>query len=82
MSNTVTINTKYQVTIPKEIRQFISYLKPKQKVIVTIQNGDIVIKPEKNIRDFVGIMGKPPKGAGVKGFNTIRKNAYSKLRKI
>ncbi len=41
----VTIGDKYQVTIPKEIREKLG-IKPGQRVLVTASGGGITIQPE------------------------------------
>lgn len=49
-----TLTTKYQVTIPKEVRKHFSYLNPITKVVVSKYRDKIVIEEKKTIGDFIG----------------------------
>lgn len=42
----VTVGTKYQIVIPKEVRKEIQDIKPGTKVGVYVSNGKVTIKPE------------------------------------
>lgn len=42
----MTVGTKYQIVIPKEIRKKIKDIKPGKKVGVYIKNGEVSIRPE------------------------------------
>lgn len=56
-----TVTSKGQVTIPKEIRIFLK-LKPSDKVDFSLENGRVVLKPIKTLKNFRGSV--PPKGKG------------------
>ncbi len=59
MVSTVTI--KGQVTIPKEIRLFLN-IKPSDKVDFSVENGLVVLRPIKTLKNFRGSV--PAKGTG------------------
>lgn len=50
----VTVSPKYQVVIPKEIRERL-HIKPGQKLIVLGLDGRIELIPEQKISDLRGI---------------------------
>ena len=56
----VTISPKYQIVIPKNIRQAMKLL-PGQKIQVIMYGNRIELVPEKNIKDMRGFL---------KGINT------------
>ena len=56
----VTISAKYQVVIPKEIRQLLN-LKRGQKMIVLVKDGIINLLPERPLSEMRGVF---------KGMNT------------
>jgi len=58
--NTVTVSPKYQVVIPKNIRDALQ-LRPGQKMKVIEYNGRIELIPDRNISDLKGFL---------KGINT------------
>ena len=57
---TVTISPKYQVVIPKAVRQAL-HLRPGQKLQVVAYNGRIELIPERDIKELRGFL---------KGINT------------
>ena len=58
--NTVTVSPKYQVVIPKNIRDALQ-LRPGQKMKVIEYNGRIELIPDRDISDLKGFL---------KGINT------------
>ena len=56
----VTVSPKYQIVIPKTIRQALN-LRPGQKMQVVEYNGRIELIPERDIKDLRGFL---------KGINT------------
>ena len=76
------VSPKYQVTIPKEVREKLPNLKPYQKVYVIERDGEIIIKPKYTIKELAGILGKPPRSGKGMTFEEIRKEAYKKLKKV
>lgn len=56
-----TISTKYQVTIPKEVRKFLDFLQPNTQVSVYTENKRIIIERVPLIADLVGILPAKPK---------------------
>ena len=50
---TVTVSPKYQIVIPREIREAMG-IRPGQKVEVLRDNGIIVLVPVKDIRELRG----------------------------
>jgi AbrB family looped-hinge helix DNA binding protein len=57
---TVTVSPKYQVVIPKDVREAMQ-LRPGQKLKVIEYEGRIELIPDKNISEFKGFL---------KGINT------------
>jgi len=53
MKESMTITVKGQVTIPKEIREFLN-LKPGDKVIFEKEGNIVVLKPARTLLDFRG----------------------------
>ncbi len=49
-----TISTKYQVVIPKPLRERLG-LKPKQKLTVIEKDGMLILIPPKTLNDLRGI---------------------------
>lgn len=58
----VTISTKYQVVIPKEVRRKLK-VKPGQKLTVFVHDGTISLVCDRPLREFRGIA----KGLDVSG---------------
>ncbi len=56
----VTVSPKYQIVIPKKVRQSLN-LRPGQKMQVVEYNGRIELIPERDIKDLRGFL---------KGINT------------
>jgi len=52
---TVTVSPKYQVVIPKDIREEMD-IKPGQTVQMSIYKGNIVLAPLRPIEEFRGIL--------------------------
>ena len=50
-----TLSTKYQIVIPKEVRQSL-HLKPRQKFVVLTKNGVVQLVPKKSIGELRGIL--------------------------
>jgi len=57
---TVTVSPKYQVVIPKAVRQAL-HIRPGQKLQIVEYNGRIELIPEKDIKELRGL---------TKGINT------------
>jgi AbrB family looped-hinge helix DNA binding protein len=53
--NEVTISSKFQVVIPKEIRKKLG-LKPKEKLIVIEKNRTIALIPHRQIKSMRGFV--------------------------
>jgi len=51
--NTITVSSKYQILIPKEVRNNL-HIKPGNKLQVFSHNGKIEIIPIKPLRDLKG----------------------------
>jgi AbrB family looped-hinge helix DNA binding protein len=66
---TVTVSPKYQVVIPKTIRESLK-LRPGQKIQMTEYDGRIELVPEREIRELRGF---------VKGINTEFKRAPDRI---
>jgi len=47
------ITTKGQVTLPKEIRSFLN-VKPSDRINFVIEEGTVILKPVKTLKDFKG----------------------------
>lgn len=52
---TTTISPKYQVVIPKEIRERL-HLKSGQKMAVVVKGGMVYLIPEKPVESFKGFL--------------------------
>lgn len=59
---TATISQKYQVVIPKDVRELL-HLKNGQKMIVVVKGGVVHLIPEKPMHAFKGFL----KGMDTKG---------------
>ena len=58
----LTLSSKGQVTLPKEMREELN-LKPGDQMIYTIIDGQIVITPKNvDFNDLAGLLGAPPNG--------------------
>jgi antitoxin PrlF len=58
----VTVSSKGQITIPKEMREELN-LRPGDQMIYSIIDGQIVITPKNvDFNDLAGLLGKPPNG--------------------
>ena len=79
---TSSISPKFQITIPKEIRDKFPAIEPFNKVVISVADGSIMIRPKKRLRDVIGILGKPPISVRGKSFKEIRQKAYKTIRKI
>jgi len=51
----VTVSPKYQVVIPKEVREKLG-LKPGQKLFVFVRDGGIRLEPPRSIRELFGLV--------------------------
>ena len=52
-----TVSSKYQIVIPKEVRERL-HIQPGQRIQVSIEdNNEIRLTPTKGIDDFIGILG-------------------------
>ena len=65
----VTVSPKYQVVIPKTVREALN-LRPGQKMQVIEYNGRIELIPERNIKELRGF---------IKGINTEFKREEDRL---
>ena len=61
--STTTISSKYQVVIPKDVREKL-HLKSGQKMTVVVKGGVIYLVPEKPLESFKGFL----KGMDTKDF--------------
>ena len=60
----VTITSKGQMTLPKQIRDELQ-IQPGDQCYVWVRGGDIVVMPKnKDFNDLAGLLGKPPRGSG------------------
>ena len=50
-----TLSTKYQIVIPKEVRQSL-HLKPRQKFVVLTKNGVVQLVPKRSMGELKGIL--------------------------
>jgi len=63
MGSNITITSKGQLTIPKDLREQLN-VQPGDKCYAWVRNGELVIIPRnKSVRDLATILGKPPAGA-------------------
>ena len=51
---TVTVSPKYQIVLPKEVREKLA-LKPGQKLVIFEMNGGIRVEVPRSIRELRGI---------------------------
>ena len=66
---TVTVSPKYQVVIPKSVREAL-HLRPGQKMQIINYDGRIELIPERNIKELRGFL---------KGINTEFKREEDRL---
>ncbi len=52
---TITISSKYQVVIPKDVREKL-HLKSGQKMTVVVKGGVVYLIPEKPVESFKGFL--------------------------
>lgn len=65
MGFNITITSKGQMTIPKEMRDKLQ-VKAGDKCYAWIRNGEIVIVPRnKPLEALAGMLGRPPSGSGL-----------------
>ena len=58
----VTLSSKGQVTIPKEMREALN-LQPGDQLIYSIIDGEVIITPKNvDFNDLAGLLGRPPGG--------------------
>jgi AbrB family looped-hinge helix DNA binding protein len=58
----VTMSSKGQVTIPKEMRELLN-LSPGDQLVYSVVDGEIVITPKNiDLKDLAGFLGDPPNG--------------------
>ncbi|MDX3929142.1 MAG: AbrB/MazE/SpoVT family DNA-binding domain-containing protein [Shinella sp.] len=58
----VTLSSKGQVTIPKEMREALK-LQPGDQLIYSVVDGEVILTPKNvNFNDLAGLLGKPPNG--------------------
>lgn len=60
----VTVGSKYQIVIPKEVREKVSGIRPGSKIGIYVSNGEVAIKtkPEDWIKRTQGMMTKSWRG--------------------
>ena len=51
----VTLSTKYQIVIPKEVRSDL-HLKPRQKFTVLTKNGIVQLVPQRSVEELRGFL--------------------------
>jgi AbrB family looped-hinge helix DNA binding protein len=58
----VTMSSKGQITIPKEMRELLN-LSPGDQLVYSVIDGEIVITPKNiDLKDLAGFLGNPPNG--------------------
>lgn len=58
----VTITSKGQMTVPKDVREQLK-IKPGDKCYAWVRNGEMIVIPRnKSLADLAGVLGKPPNG--------------------
>ena len=62
MSDIITVSSKYQIVIPKSVRERVP-IKPGQKLAVLVKHGSITLVPIRPIEEFMGFL----KGANTEG---------------
>jgi AbrB family looped-hinge helix DNA binding protein len=62
MTRSVTLSTKYQLVVPKEVRERL-HLKPGMKLVVLDKGGVVYLVPDRPMRAYRGIAkGATPRG--------------------
>jgi antitoxin PrlF len=63
--STTTLTSKYQMTLPKEVRLSLG-VKPGDKIDIVKQDDLYVLKPRtRSVMSLAGILGKPPANRGL-----------------
>ena len=75
---TATLSSKYQISIPKEVRDSLN-LKPGQKLAFLCIGKSVKLVPQTRIEDLFGI-GKGADPAGYRDRDTRREDSQPKLR--
>ena len=75
---TATLSSKYQISIPKEVRDSLN-LKPGQKLAFLCIGKSVKLVPQTRIEDLFGI-GKDADPAGYRDRDTRREDSLPKLR--
>ena len=75
---TATLSSKYQISIPKEVRDSLN-LKPGQKLAFLCIGKSVKLVPQTRIEDLFGI-GKGADPAGYRDRDTRREDSLPKLR--
>lgn len=58
----LTLSSKGQVTLPKEMREALN-LRPGDQIVYSIIDGEVVLTPKNvDFNDLAGLLGKPPRG--------------------
>ncbi|MES5100917.1 AbrB/MazE/SpoVT family DNA-binding domain-containing protein [Agrobacterium sp. BA1120] len=58
----MTLSSKGQVTLPKEMREALN-LRPGDQIVYSIIDGEVVLTPKNvDFNDLAGLLGKPPRG--------------------
>ena len=63
MGNQVTISSKFQIVLPKEVRES-AKLQPGQKLVFQVKHGQIKLIPVRPMKDLIGFV----KGINIEGF--------------
>jgi AbrB family looped-hinge helix DNA binding protein len=59
----LTLSSKGQLTIPKDLREAVD-MHPGDQVVLTVLDGTLVMTPKNvDFADLAGLLGVPPKGA-------------------
>lgn len=60
---TVTVSSKGQVTMPKEMREEL-HLRPGDQLVYSIIDGQVIVTPKNvDFNDLAGLLGHPPNGS-------------------